>query len=104
MTTLTTSELVRCLTIALEFATSRGFESIDCSRHDQYWVVAPPNWVKFDIKPDLGVGSLSDDLSELRQLLANPSRVSVLDLERVAFALLLLSQTIEDRQEYLQVP
>lgn len=102
-TTLTNGELLACVKLVLDRAASRGFSSIDDSRYEQYWTVTTPDWVSLDASPEPVVGSLKDDLGELRQLLEDPSRVSIVDIQRLASALLLLSQTIEDCPNYVRV-
>lgn len=78
----------------LELARARGVRKLDAGPHDSYWNVPAPEWVDMSKEPPLTVGSLDDDLSELRKLLQEPERASSVDLERAAALLRLLSEQL----------
>ena len=91
---MTVDELERCLAELLTLARSRGIHEIERGTHDHYWCVSSPEWLDMTREPKLGVGSLEDDRSELRKLLAQPERASSVDLDRAAAMLRLLSEKI----------
>lgn len=88
---MTIDELERCISRLLRVARSRGITKIDTGARDYYWNVPSPEWVDMTKQPELTVGSLDDDLSELEKLLADPDRASSVDLDRAAAILRLLS-------------
>lgn len=65
---------------------------------DYYWEVLPDESFNMSTKPDkLAVGSISDDLSQLKQLQAGRSQPLVTDLLQLAAVLRLLAMTTNER-------
>jgi hypothetical protein len=67
-----------------------GVTSLDSSKVDYYWMLGDE---QFDMtaQPELQVGSLHDDVACLEASLVDPTRASVLDLDRLASILKALS-------------
>jgi hypothetical protein len=74
-------------------ARSRGVDNVDIDNNDYYWTILSGDWLNFQEKPEPAVGSLEDDILELKKLLAEPSRASSVDLERLSAILKFLSET-----------
>jgi hypothetical protein len=82
-----------CLDILLAHASNvHGFSSVDLHGLDTYWLVS--DWLNVSEQPQAVVGSLADDMDELKKLVANPDRASALDLERLGTLLRLLSDQL----------
>src|SRR5687768_15683262 len=92
----TIDELERCISILLALARSRGVEKLDTGSLDLYWTVPSPEWIEMQQQPDLGVGSLGDDLTQLEKLLVDPQRASSVDLDRAAAMLRLISDRLSN--------
>ncbi|AGC48510.1 hypothetical protein MYSTI_07238 [Myxococcus stipitatus DSM 14675] len=88
---MTLDDFEKCILQLLNLARQRGIERLDTQAHDYYWIVPAPDWVDFTNDPKPAVGSLHDDLAELRKLLDDPDRGSSIDLDRAASLLHLLS-------------
>lgn len=74
----------------LSDARARGISSIDAGARDLYWTTADDDWCAMNQQPELGVGSLDDDISEIEKSIQDPSRRSVVDFDRCAAVLRLL--------------
>jgi len=88
------SDLEKCVSILARLARERGMDDVlepDC---DGYWTICSPDWTQIYEEPKPGVGSFSDDAEQLAKLLADPSRASAVDLDRVAHLLRLLSDQL----------
>jgi hypothetical protein len=91
---MTIDELERCIGQLLELARARGVRQIDTGARDLYWQVPSPDWVDMSKQPALTVGSLDDDVSELKKLLEDPARASSVDFVRVAAVLQVISDEL----------
>lgn len=89
--TMTMDEIQRCLSLLLEHASRQGLTGIDAGNVDFYWTMTSEDWLVADIEPKPAVGSLHDDIAELKRLLTDPDRASSVDLDRLASILRLLS-------------
>ncbi len=85
------SELEKCFDILLQHARANGISSIETQREDLYWTVLSGDWLQFDKEPQLAVGSLDDDILELKKIIKEPSRTTDVDIERLSVILKLLS-------------
>lgn len=84
-------ELEECFRILVAYARNMDL-SCDADA-DLYWSVSSQDeWLNVNDDPVLGVGSLVDDVAELRKLLTEPNRATSLDLVRFGAVLRLLSQ------------
>ena len=88
---LSLQEIQECLHLVLEHAARQGLPGIDASRVDLYWTLTSGEWLVADTDPKPGVGSLHDDIHELKRLLNEPHHASAVDVDRLANVLHLLS-------------
>lgn len=88
---MTFEEIQRCISILLEYVSRQGVSSLDVCNADLYWTMTSEDWLVKDTEPKPAVGSLHDDIAELKQLLDEPGRASSVDLDRLASLLRLLS-------------
>lgn len=88
---LSLEEVRECLRLLLEHASREGLSEVDGTHADLYWTVTSDEWLVADIEPKPGVGSLHDDIHELKRLLSDPERASAVDIDRLANVLHLLS-------------
>ena len=92
---MTIDELGICISRLLALAKARGITEVHPGERDSYWVVSGPEWVDMTKQPQqLGVGSMDDDLSELKKLLTDPHRASSVDFDRAATLLRLISDEL----------
>lgn len=94
--TIKLAEIELCFEKLMSYLRARGIEEVDPGEHDYYWQILCSDWMDFDRDPDPAVGSLADDLSELTRLASGENPPTVLDLDRLASALLLLSYQISE--------
>lgn len=97
-------EIEACVSMLMQHARSRGVTHVDSASHDFYWTTLSDEWVDLGKVPRVATGSLHDDILELRKLLSEPSRASVVDMDRVASVMRLLSQVLQDSSGYIVVP
>lgn len=97
-------EIEACVSMLLQHARLRGVSYVDSARYDLYWKILSDDWVDLTKEPTVATGSLHDDIGELRNLLSEPSRASVVDMDRVASILCLLSQVLQDSSGYIVDP
>lgn len=96
---LSSEEIHECLRLLLEHAARRGLPYVDATQADLYWTMTSGEWLVADTEPKPGVGSLHDDIHQLKRLLSDPERASTVDLDRLANVLHLLSvQLTGDRR------
>lgn len=88
---LSTQEIRECLRLLLEYAVRQGLAGIDASQAELYWTMTSEEWLVANTVPKPGVGSLHDDIHELKRLLSEPERASAVDVDRLANVLHLLS-------------
>jgi hypothetical protein len=85
-------EIERCAQVLIAHARKRGLTSVDASDVDMYWTTTDEDWfVQVSGTPTLAVGSLSDDIAELKQLADDPKRATIVDLDRLASVIRLMS-------------
>jgi len=84
-------EIRECLRLLLEHVSHQGLPDVDATHADLYWTVTSDEWLVADTEPKPGVGSLHDDIHELKRLLGDPERASAVDIDRLANVLHLLS-------------
>lgn len=88
-------ELRECFDILLHHVeVVHGVKELAIESCDYYWSVSPAQWLSMDAKPELVVGSLVDDVNELKKLISNPDRASAVDIDRTASLLRFLSDQI----------
>ncbi|MCP4600247.1 MAG: hypothetical protein GY847_06895 [Proteobacteria bacterium] len=85
-------ELEKCFSILFRLLYEGGFREVRPSNYDYYWCVLTKESFMFNKEPELAVGSLDDDIEELKKLAKDPSRVSSVDFERLAAVLKYLSE------------
>lgn len=90
--TLSLDEIMRCTEIVFSFIRRNDINSVSDDQCDFYWTVLSEEWLDFQREPKLAVGSLSDDIEQLKKLLKDESAVSSLDIERLASVLKLLAE------------
>lgn len=83
-------EFEKFVVALLSDAKDRGISRIDAGARDLYWTTTDDDWFSMNKQPQLGVGSLDDDISEIEKSIQDPSRRSVVDFERCAAVLRLL--------------
>jgi hypothetical protein len=88
-------ELELYLQLAISHARLLGITELTLKERDYYLTFGDERFVMSD-QPQAGVGSLHDDVLELKKLSHDPSRVSCVDLDRLAEMLHLLSDAICD--------
>ena len=88
------AEIEACTRVVFEMLRARGVEGVETGQRDFYWSVLSEDWVNFQEEPNLGVGSLDEDVLGLTKLLSEDSCASVLDLERIASVLRLLADDL----------
>ncbi len=91
---LTIPEMESLLRVLFEMLRARGVESVDTAQRDFYWSVLSDDWLNFQQEPKPAVGSLDDDIEELKRLLSEDSDPSLVDLERIATVLRLLADDL----------
>ncbi len=91
---LTVNEIEALLRVLIEMVRKRGIVSVETGQRDLYWSVLPGDWTDFQKEPKPAVGSLDDDLKELRRLLSGDSCASPIDLERIAAVLRLMADDL----------
>lgn len=96
MTKLNPQEIRDGLQILLEHAERQGLSGVDASQADLYWTITSGEWLVAETEPKPGVGSLHDDIQELKRLLREPTRASAVDVNRLANVLHLLSVQLSD--------
>jgi hypothetical protein len=85
-------EVRQCMRLLLEHVAKRGIKCVDAAAADMYWTTTSDEWLVTPAgEPTLAVGSLHDDILELRRLLLDPEGASSIDLVRLASVLRLLS-------------
>jgi hypothetical protein len=94
-------EIGACVSMLIQHAKLRGVTHVGSTKYDLHWKILSDEWVDLAKDPSVVTGSLHDDILELRNLLAEPSRASVVDLERVASILCLLSRILQDSDGYI---
>ncbi len=77
-------ELEKCFSLLFRHLRRGGIREVGSGSHDYYWVVLNNEWLVFDKEPKPAVGSLDDDIAELKELAKGPSRLSSVDFERLA--------------------
>ena len=87
------SELEKCFEQVMGLARSHGFDQVELGEKDLYWQVLSDRW-EFDRDPDVAVGSLVDDVAELKRLSVGEIPPTSVDLDRLASLLTLLSEQI----------
>jgi hypothetical protein len=87
------NELESYLQLAISHARLLGISEIKLQDRDYYLTFGDERFVMGD-QPKAAVGSLYDDFEELKKLSDDPTRVSCLDLDRLAEALHLLSDAV----------
>ena len=90
-------ELEQCLAILIRKAKAEGQEEIETGESDFYWNIETDEWTNFKQEPKTTVGSLDDDIVELKRLIKEPSRASIVDWERLAAVFRLLSSDSQIR-------
>jgi hypothetical protein len=60
---------------------------------DEYWVIGSSDWTNFAKQPEVSVGSLSDDWTELQRLLKDEMPTAV-DFDRLAAVLRAVSDQL----------
>jgi hypothetical protein len=90
----TLDELEQCVHLLLTFAKEWGVTEVVPPDRDLYWTIGSPDWLAIYEEPKAVVGSLDDDEAELRKVLANPSRATSVDLQRVAHLLMVLAERV----------
>jgi hypothetical protein len=91
MKTLGWKELQQCLHVLMEYAERQGVHGVDATDADLYWTTASDEWLVVDREPALLVGSLHDDIEELKWLLKEPESASSVDVDRLANVLHMVS-------------
>jgi hypothetical protein len=88
-------ELERWFLMLLAHARARGLSSADAAAADMYWTTTSEDWLLNPPRePKLGVGSLHDDILELRKSLADPQAITSVDFDRLASVLRLISHQL----------
>lgn len=95
---MTLIELEACFQLLLEMLRSRGVESVETGQHDLYWSILSEDWLNFQNEPEPAVGSLDDDLRELKRVASGESIASLVDLERIGAVLKLLADDLSRAQ------
>lgn len=90
---LSLQNLRTCLHHVSKMLQDRGIEEVTNGADDFYWTVDSDTRCDVSQDPEINVGSLIDDIAELQKLLAEPSRASVVDLERLASVLRYLADS-----------
>lgn len=85
------SELEQILKILLERYEQIDSPSIKVNK-DYYWQIDSDDRFDMAKKPELMVGSLFDDIAELRKLPLDQHRVSVVDFDRFAHVISAIGQ------------
>jgi len=91
-------ELEKCFEIILQHVRLMGINSIETTEEDFYWTVLSYDWLQFDKEPALAVGSLDDDILELKKIITEPSRTTSVDIERLSAILKLLSERLSEHK------
>ncbi len=86
-------ELEKCLSLLFRHLRRGGIREVDSGSYDYYWFVLDDEWLAFNRKPGPAVGSLEDDIAELKKLAKDPSRISSVDFERLAAVLRFIAST-----------
>lgn len=87
------SELEKCLEKVMELARWHGISEIELEQEDLYWTVISGRR-EFDRKPEPAVGSLDDDVAELKRLAKGEIPPTSVDLDRLAGVFRLLAERI----------
>ncbi|MCP4600245.1 MAG: hypothetical protein GY847_06885 [Proteobacteria bacterium] len=85
-------DLEKCFLLLFRLLHEGGFREVNPGNYDYYWRVLAKESFMFDKEPELAVGSLDDDIEELKNLAKDPSRASSVDFERLAAVLIYLSE------------
>ena len=78
----------------LENTEKLGFEEISFDDKDWYWTVISSERENLDKKPELGVGSLWDDVTELNKVLNKKEPITIVDFSRIANIIIAFEETI----------
>ena len=97
-------EIEACVLLLIQHARLRGLTHVDSTKYDLYWDIPSDEWVDLAKDPKVATGSLHDDIFELRNLLSDPSRASVVDMDRMASILRLMSRNLQDCSGYRVKP
>jgi hypothetical protein len=76
-----------------------GFEQFELDG-DYYWYVSADERENFEKKPKLCVGSLQDDLNELKKIVGT-QQVSIVDLDRFANVFIAIGEAISKSENPL---
>ena len=104
MKKITLNELEFIFKLLLKYIKQQNIKAISFSNEDNYYFKV---WhqdrnfddLKFLKCPKYTIGSLSDDIEELRKILANEDEVSALDIERLGAILTALGATIVKKMD-----
>lgn len=86
------SDLKKAFARIIEKLESEGVSEI-ITTQDFYNLIPTDSWEIYRDKPDIVIGSLSDDIDSISELVNNPDReCTYVDFDRVASVLRLISQ------------
>ena len=90
---ITITELSQVCELLFKKTKLSGFNEIDFDT-DNYWTIASDEREKFDKEPALIVGSLFDDIEELKKILHKKNPTTIVDFDRLANILVAVGERI----------
>lgn len=100
--TITPEELRKICEMLLNQVITSGFKQIDLET-DYYWDIFMDDREDFNIKPDPVVGSLFDDIEELRRVLRKEIPPTVVDFQRLANVLIAVGEKMSNSKDRLYI-
>lgn len=86
--------LITILELIVKKAHSSGIENIDIDI-DYYWNISSEDKINFTkVTPEICVGSLIDDIEELKKLLDQKNTPSILDFDRLGNLIILIGEKL----------
>ncbi len=98
---LNVNELKQMCEMLMNKAIEAGFKEVKLDK-EYYWIIASDDRENFDVEsPNVCVGSLVDDLSEMKKVLNGEQQPTVLDFDRLASVLVATGEKISNSSKVL---
>lgn len=91
MVKITALEIEQLFKLMIEIIQKEGIDEFEIPV-DEYWVVLTDEWNNFKITPELGVGSLEEDIKFLKEAIQEGEMFSFIEFEKVAQVLRAISE------------